>query len=245
MTDELQNTWQALDEMEAASSSAGGLTGQITVEAGYKCYISQMKPEDTWFPFKPTDKAGNEAALAKALALNAEHGVTRDPRPHVQFRLSKASVQELGFDVSWAGDRYWSYALWTQAYKQLVKPSLAEHKINVPSTFWGRLAIKQDPTGRQEPDADGNPRIAQVFVVDTVYKDKAEAKAAVGNVASGAGPKVPSDLIVPEGWDAETWWGMRSEIKTALGASPNTAALAKVAKDYGASVPAVRSLIEG
>lgn len=256
--------WEVMDSMEAQESGGGAIIGRIEFAVGYKLFVTGMSQEDTFFQFDPLDEKAKNAALEKAKKVNEEHGAPSRPQIVAQFRVFKADV--LGREVTWKGDRFFAHPIWTPGYKEVVKPALKEAGIRTPGVYWGRIAFKDDPSGRQEVKQDGTLGAAQVEHLVEVYLNKAAAQAAAGGAAPAAGgtthaapSAAPSAALaapaavpgVPAGWEKDTWDAVKPEIAADIAkrlgedkSKGNVAkTLAAVAKDYGVTIGDLQALV--
>jgi hypothetical protein len=236
--------WDVLDEYEAAETGGGGLIGKIRFEIGFKAFVSGVGNEESFFTFKAGNDKSKGAAKKKCDALISEHGADGRPQVCIQFRVYKDDV--IGREVTWQGDRFFCHPLWTQGYKEVVKPALKECGAEL-GELWGRIGFTADPSGRMTENQQGETVPEMIEHLVEVYKDQAEAEsAAVDFAASGDGGNGSSSskIVVPEGYTTETWVSVKPEILEALGDNPSGGDIAKVAADYGATVPAVKSLLD-
>ena len=236
--------WDVLDEYESQESGGGGIIGKILIEIGFKAFVAGVGNEDSFFPFKAGAEKSKTAAKKKCDSLLSEHGVTTRAQVCLQFRVYKDDV--LGREVTWQGDRFFCHPLWTPAYKEIVKPALIETGAKL-GEVWGRIGFAPDPSGRTTENQQGDTVPETVEHLVEVYADQAAAEAAVSEFAEsggGGGGGNSSDVVVPDGYTAETWLSVKPEILEALGDDPSGGDIAKVASDYGATVPAVKSLLE-
>lgn len=220
--------WEVLDEYEAQASSGGAIIGKIEFSIGYKAFVTGKTQEESWFAFTAGDdasKKGAEAACKKFIEAAGADPKTTRPQLCVQFRVFKASV--LGREVTWKGDRFFTFPIWTPAYKEVVKPALKAAGVTTAGTYWGRIGFANDPSGRTEVGPDGETRPSKIEHLVEVYKDEATAAAAAGSAASSAASPATSAAAttgkngaepeaipgVPAGWDKQTWDQVKPEIK--------------------------------
>ncbi len=236
--------WDVLEEYEQAETGGGGLIGKIKFEIGYKAFVAGVGNEESFFPFVSGDDTSKSAAKVKCDALISEHDSSGRSQVCFQFRVYKDDV--LGREVTWKGDRFFTHPLWTDGYKQIVRPSLKESGVEF-GDLWGRIGFAVDPSGRMTKNEDGEEVPAMVEYLAEVYKDQAAAQAAAAEFAEsgdGGSSGDSGSLVVPDGYTKETWLGVKDEILSALGDDPSGGDVAKIASQYGATVPAVKSLLE-
>jgi hypothetical protein len=210
---------------ELGGDQGFGFIGLANIGFGYKCYISGMKNNETFFRFEFKDEAGRKVAQDAANAFYAKHNVLNkdgDPQlayPAFAIRLYKDRV--VSKDVSaWVEDRWWVYPLWSKVnlWKIIVQPALDKLKLNVGTQdVWCQLRYKVDPSGKtyQGTDKDGNPATlpSLVFYISEVYKNEEDARSHVRSKSEDAGKAEPS---FPKGYTAEGWKVQAAEIKEAF-----------------------------
>lgn len=102
----------------------------------------------------------------------------------------------------------------------IVGDSLDGSKVDVlPWEGYATLAWTDDPEavyfgdgGKWEKDQDGNPKFPQVAYLTETFTDEAAARAALGTPAAEATSVSGTQVIAPEGWNAEAWYGAWSEL---------------------------------
>jgi len=207
--------WDEFEQVdqEERGSGGGGIVGEAVIQLGYKVYAAGTSNEESFFPIAEIGNEKSRAeAKAKAQAYAREHGAQGRPEWALQIRVKRNGAHSAGQPVSWSQDRFFVTPTWTDAFKDVVKPSLAERDIELPYTGWVRIGFKPDPyreaqgeAGKVDMDQDGNPRFPLVAYITEVFTSKEDAMAAVGGE--------PPLAFVPEGWDAEDWAVCVEEIK--------------------------------
>jgi len=167
-----------LEQYQREQEGGGGIIGLANFHLGFKAFLPGYSNEDSWFPFDVYAAGGREEAKVKCQVAINESGMT-DKRPQLSygFILYKDSVK--GRDVTWKDDRYFTYPMWTDAARQIIKAQIATLHI-AQGEFWGRWAWQEDPSGRTEVDQNGNVRTALIAYPAEVYPTEAEAEAAAG-----------------------------------------------------------------
>lgn len=218
-----------LDQLEQEASSGGGIIGRINFEIGEKCFVAGVGNEESFFSFQPGNPESKEAALAQAKELISNSGGGFRHSVAVQFRVYRDQV--LGREVNWMGDRFFTHPLWTDGYKHVVKPALAEIGVENVGEYWGRISFAPDPSGRMEKDQDGNDRVAMLGFLAEVYDSEEAAQQAAGAFASSTASSTPSsDPSIPAGWTVDGWNSVKPEIAKELAAGKT---IPDVAKAYG------------
>jgi hypothetical protein len=237
----MSDFYDILEEYEQQESMGGGIVGKILVQLGWKSFIPGMGNEETFFHYTPGDEASKKAAKEQCQNLITQSGVPNRPQNCIQFQVYRDSV--LGRDVTWQGDRFFVHPLWTDGYKQIVKPAMKAAGMTTVGEYWGRIAFADDPSGRMEEDREGNPRVAQIPHLVEIYPSKEAAQKAVegGAAASPEGGETV-DTGVPPGWTKDAWDSVKSDIQKAKddGQAPPT-----IASDYGVEVKYIVQALSG
>lgn len=177
--------WDIMEQYEK-QETGGGLIAKVKVEMGYKVFVGGMGNEESWFAFAPGDEVAKKAALNKARETGGR------PQLSLCFIAFKDSVK--GREVGWQGDRYFVYPHWTDAYKEIVKPAMKDLGVTI-GLQWLRFSWKDDPSGRQEADQEGNARTALIaFPVEKFANEAAATK------AGGEQEARFSEGVEPEPW---------------------------------------------
>lgn len=231
-----------LDKQAEKEGTGGGMIAQFRFEAGYKVFAKGLGNRESFFPYVPGDKAGQDAAMSKAKETAAKYGVTGAPQTAAQLVVFKNSVK--GREVTWKDDRFFTYPVWTDAYKKALKPKLSALGIDKFGDFWGKIGFIPDPSGRKRKDQDGNETVELVAVPLELFADEAAAIRAAHKDGNGTGA-APS---IPQGYTSETWSKQRDDIaKLRLsyikGDMSAADATGKVAADYGATAEQVAALL--
>ncbi len=238
MTDLLK----ALDEQAEKEGTGGGIVGQFRFEAGYKVFAKGLGNRESFFPYIPGDKTSQEAALAKAKETAAKYGVTSAPQTSAQLVVFKNSVK--GREVNWKDDRFFTYPVWTDAYKKGLKPKLSDLKIDHFGDYWGKIGFIPDPGGRKKKDKDGNETVELIAIPVELYASEQDAIRAAHKDGGGNGA-APS---IPQGYTADTWARQKDDIQKLRlsyikGGMGGDDATARVAADYGATPEQVAGLL--
>jgi hypothetical protein len=197
---------EILESYMQEETSAGGYVGKARFSLGYKAFLPGYSNEDSWWPYE----AGNEGSKAEAMtkckvAINESGEEGKRPQNCLGFILYKDSIK--GREVSWQQDRYFTYAFWTDAARQIIMPKVKELGIR-EGEFWGRWTWTEDPSGRMETDAEGEPRVALIAYPVEVYKDEAEAEA-----AGGGGESIPA--TAPD-WLKEIVDSLKADVESGI-----------------------------
>jgi len=257
MADSGVNFWEKYNEEVARESGGGGIICNAAIEIGFKVFVPGMDQAQVWFPYNILDPKSRDAAFAKAKALGDSYGLK--PTSGVQIHVPVETAVVRGQPATWKADRYFFTALWTDAAKQVVVPSLQKQGIPaLPWTGWCALGFMDDPykaglgaAGMTDTDQEGNPRFPQVAYVTAVYKTQQEAAAAAtaggagaavatSTVAAPAAPAAPGNVSFPQGWDLASWQSCWPAIRQAKANGQEPVA---IAKDYGVSVPDVMKVL--
>ena len=107
---------------------------------------------ETFFQFPVGDETIKKAQFEAATAQYVEaKGVKpeRPIQPHMCITVHQSSCFNLEA-LEWAQDKMYTSQLWTQTYKQLIKPSITEIKSG--GDFWVELepVLELDKDGNQE-----------------------------------------------------------------------------------------------
>lgn len=233
-------------EKDAGSGGAGGDIGVVLTQIGWKVFVAGLSNEESFFPYDTSDDESRKAALAEAKTVVPAGG--RDPRPAIQFTMFKNSV--LNREVTWQGDRIYTIPTWTDNYKKIIKPAVASlieqgQELRIGEEQWMRLSFKPDvgsanspPRTKKnykfdpnQPVSDSNPEFVPELIAypAQIFKDKAEAEAAVGQQQV---PDATSDIDPFDAIKADP--DFINDVKAALKkpAKQQEAALLKVAQDY-------------
>lgn len=242
-----------LEQDAAKASGGGGIVGQCELNRGYKVFISGLGNRESFFTY--TNEAGKAQAKSKAEATGGR------PQDAVELVVFKSSVK--GKEVTWKDDRFFTFPLWTDAFKKIVLPSIKETKPPLNQKFWAKVSFSPDPTGRTKKNQQGEDTVELVAFIAKVYASEAEATADAGQGSNGA---EPHDPMVPADYDKATWLGCKAEmvkeldaittgiaqsmqgkpgpvIKKALMDAKN-AKVAQLAEAYAATVEQVNHLID-
>ena len=241
---------EVLAQYEREETSTGGIIGQATFSMGYKAFLPGYSNEDSWWPFSSGEAGAKDEAEKKCKDAIDESGI-EGKRPHLcyGFILHKDTVKDR--EVSWQQDRYFVYAMWTQAAKDIIAPAIREHGI-APGKFWGRWVWKEDPSGRMETDQEGNQRVALIAYPAQVYASEAEAQAAVGGDMVYAPPEWLVDMVGGIKADREAnlhlsavraKYSVDEETATALKSSDLSKVADAIAKMTGESATVIASLL--
>lgn len=233
-----------LDKQAEKEGTGGGIIGQFRFEAGYKVFAKGLGNLESFFAYVPGDEKSQAGALAKAKEVATKYGVTSAPQTAAQLVVFKNSVK--GKDVTWKDDRFFTYPVWTDAYKKGLKPKLQELKIDHFGDYWGKIGFIPDPSGRKRKNQNGEDVVDLIAIPVELYSDEQAAIKASHKdaLAAGAGA-APS---IPQGYTADTWAKQKDDIgklrlvyiQKGLGGDE---ALNKVAADYGATAEQVAALL--
>lgn len=236
------NLLDELDKQAEKEGTGGGIIGQFRFEAGYKVFAKGLGNRESFFAYIPGDEKSQAAALAKAKETAGKYGVTSAPQTAAQLVVFKNSVK--GRDVTWKDDRFFTYPVWTDAYKKGLKPKLQELKMDHFGDYWGKIGFIPDPSGRKRTGTDGKDVVDLIAIPVEIYATEQDAIKAAHKDNGGAGA-APS---IPQGYTADTWARQKDDIsKLRLvyiqkGAGGDEAT-EKVAKDYGATAEQVAALL--
>lgn len=205
--------FDALDQLERQESGRGFI-GRIRLRVGYKTFVSGLSNSETFFAFMPGDEIAQIQQLQKAKELIAEHGAAVRPQAAVETTIFRDGV--LNRDVVWKQDRVFTCPLWTTAYKGIVKDAIKRLGIKPEGEFWGRIAFREDPSGRMEKGPSGEDRVALIAYPAEVYESEAAAREAAGvsvDHKDGTGGRAILDatpgwdaaLLASRGWTKKSW----------------------------------------
>jgi hypothetical protein len=236
-----------LDEQAEKESGGGGFIAQFRFEAGYKAFVPGLGNKESFFAYTPGNEAEQAAAKAKCAAIYAAHSITdKNPQATAQLVVYKASVK--GRDVKWKDDRFFSYPVWTQAYKEILKPALVACGINAVGEYWGRISFKADPSGRKKKGTDGEMEVELVAYPAELFANEAAAIAAAATHGGSTGKGTNDKTSAPAGYTPESWKKQADNIKklydgyVAKG-MPVAAAFAQTASDYGVTPADISALV--
>lgn len=238
----MDNVLDKLDEQAAKENAGGGIIAQVRFEAGYKLFVGGLGNRESFFPYTPGNDADAVAALAKAKGVAEKHAYTKSPQTSAQIVIYKNSVK--GREVTWKDDRYFTYPVWTDAYKKALKPSLAKAGIAAFGEYWVRVEFVPDPSGRKKKDQNGVEVVDQVAIIAERYADEAAATKAAQKAKAEAG----GNVSVPDGYTSATWAKQKDDIAALrlsyIKAGQDAhAATEKAAGDYGATAEQVYALL--
>lgn len=234
-------------EQESKGDGGGGVICQFRFEAGYKVFAKGLGNRESFFPYTPGNETSQKAALAKAKETGEKYGVTKSPSTAAQLVLRKNSVK--GKEVTWKDDRFFTYPVWTESYKQILKPALVAAGVNAIGDYWGRISFKADPSGRKYKGQDGKEHDELVAYVAEIYKTEQDAiKAASKDAPAGAGNGNGHTLSIPPGYTADTWAKQADDIRKMRLAyiqkgAQGDEATKRAAEDYGATPDQVVQLL--
>lgn len=252
MTDQVNggSVWESdvVTSFENESSGGRGWICYANISFGYKLFASGHSNKETFFAWDINVDGDKERARAAADAfrdkINASGGSVKPPSSAIQIEIDIDNVY--GYDTSnWQDNRIFTYPVWTDAYKKVVRPSLKEANA-ILGWQWLRLSFKEDPRKPEYEDPlTGEMRVNLVPYVAEVFPTKQAALDAAadgaGNTAStkndgDAEPAFDSDEFIPELYDATSWALVKSDILKAKaeGISPK-----QIADDYGLTIPEV------
>lgn len=193
----MSNFWSEFDEAVAEESKgSGGIIALTTVEAGYKVYVTNSDlpkgktQADTFFPAGP-DKASRAKAKAEAVAFASALGKKEPTSLSIRMTCQRDGALSKGASVAWNNDREFVEGIWKNKAgdesdgMKVVAPALRAIGLDLPWTRWARIGFAPSPSGRQDKDAEGNPRTAQVAYPVQVYESETQAKAEIGASANG------------------------------------------------------------
>lgn len=191
----------ALEELEKTESGGGGIICNFNVATGYKIFVAGMSNSESFFPFDAGNEDSKKAALARAKkALESAGADDKRPNAAVQVLARKATVK--GREVGWKEDRAFTYPLWTDGYKKVLKPHLVELGLT-PGDYWGRISFTADPSGKKRKNQDGTEGDVELIAFPAeVYPDEGAAALAAGEKVSTS---TEGNGKVPPGWDLKTW----------------------------------------
>ena len=235
--------WAELEKIAAAESGGGGIVALCEIAVGYKVYAAGLPQAESFFATIPGNDASQKTAKASADALAQVHQV-KAPRFGMQITARRDGATSRGVAVTWKDNRYFNVDIWTEAYKQVVGPSIkAAGVTQLPWNGWARLGFKPDPfkqaqgeAGMTDTDAQGNKRFPQVAYVVEVFPDEASAHASAA--ADAPSPVLPSDGNAPawkpesDGWKAEDLQAIGVQLVEELKTKP----LTQVAAEYSLTV---------
>jgi len=259
-------TWEEfekqLEEQAEMESSGGGASVCFAeVEFGYPVFVSGLDEDERWFP-APVGKKNKDAqreaeaqAKAKASEYEADPNSVRFSlrilfHANGALKIQNGQAQPAG----WAGNMSEIVPYWTMktdtpsAFKELHFPAMKENELYHGWKGWVKVGYARNPyhvslgeEGMVDEDQNGEPRYPIVRYITKVYNSKEEAYADVefsddvpfSNQSGGGG-------TVPDGYSPEGWDNVKPAIKKQLadGDPP-----AKVAGDYGVSVPDITALM--
>lgn len=234
--------WAELDRIAAAESGGGGIVALCDIAVGYKVYAPGVAQAEAFFPITPGNEASQKVAKDSADALAKVHQV-KTPRFGMQITAHRDGALSRGEPVTWKDNRYFNTDVWTEAYKQVVAPSVkAMGIVNLPWSGWARLGFKPDPfktaqgdAGKTDTDQNGAPRFPQVAYIVEVFPDEASAKASAASdapVAASPNGTEPAWKPESEGWDADNLHTIGPQLAEELKTKP----LTQVAADYDMTI---------
>ena len=202
------SNWMEETEKDAQKASGGGIIAQMELQAGYKLFVTGLGNRDSFFPFTP----GNDESKKKAFTLAKAKGEPKDVR---QLVVYKNSVK--GREVNWKDDRFFSYELWTPAFKEIFFPSVKEHKeLALGQKFWGKVSFKAEPKGRMKPDQNGEMKPELIAYIAQVYASEQEDIADAGHSNGGSNGSSPADPMVPDDYKSADWYELKAEFQKAI-----------------------------
>src|SRR3990167_1643659 len=250
----MSNFWDEF-EKEVAAESGGGIVAECIVEIGYKVYVGAAQgvtdQGKTWFARRnlPAEK---ERAYKAAMTFAKTFGLSKASND-IQITALRDGALSRGAPVTWKDDRRFNTAVFTDAAKSVVTPSIKACGIGaLPWRGWARIGFVDDPyatakgeAGMTDVDQQGNKRFPTVAYLVKVYGSKAEAYADANAGGNGGGASAAS-ATAPDGrayparpveWastpDAEivsTLKGILVDLKIATGAPPKVIRAALDAK---------------
>jgi len=209
-------------EQEMKERAGGGIICEAMIDLVWKTFPKDIDQEKTIFSAPPCNKnssapvkAADKKARLAAKALGIEHGAERDPDKGFVIRAYRDNAVKRGEPVTWKGDRFFFEAGWTDAGIEVRKSIRDAGIAQVPWKGYVRIGFFDNPyhvslgeAGMKESDQDGNPRYPQVAYIVEAFADENAAREAIGMAVDL--PIGTDDA--PEGWDAETWKTVWSEL---------------------------------
>ena len=256
MTDQVQSNsvWDSdvVTGFESEASGSGGWICYANISFGYKVFAGGFANQETFFPWDVNVDGDKERAKAEADAfrdkVNATGGSIKPATNAVQIEIDIDNVY--GYDTSnWQGNRIFTYPVWTDAYKKVLRPSFKEANARF-GWQWLRLGFKQDPFKPEYEDKlTGEMRVNLVPYVVETFATKQDALDAAAETAGAkakpqtqaslqddAPPPFDADEFIPQGYDMTSWAIVKPDIlKAKANGVPNT----KIAEDYGITIPDV------
>lgn len=255
-----------LDETKKQEGIGGGngFIAQIKVEFGYKLYIAGMSNEESWLPYKARDEKSKQDAHDAAVANYVGVGVSEEEAKK-KLRQSSAAIiikngTVLNRQVAWKGDQYHVTALWTDAYQQVVEPSLSGKITSTDQLgkwLWGWVKFIADPAGRtrafttkDETTGVEKTEIRPVLVayIEEVFPTKVAAvqrATEIGQTNDDTDAEASESdngkvLETPEGFTVEEWKLAVADIRKANAAGKSPFALSK---DYGVEIRFIKEAL--
>jgi len=225
-TEEELGFYGALDEMaKQETAPGGGYVGKVEVEIGFKVFVSGASNEESFFAFDVRKPNTKDEALANARAFLNEHAVTdRNPQASVNFILERDTV--LNRDVShWQGDRHFTEPVWTDNYKEVIRPKMQEAGVKGPGSYWAQITFLADVGGRMQKDQPDKP--ALFAYINRTFRNKGDAQRFASEMGVGAEDE-QSNGLVPDGYTATAW----EQNKDAVIEDLKKESISKVASDW-------------
>ena len=232
-----EGSWIDQAEHDAQKASGGGgIVAQCEINRGYKVFVAGLGNRESFFAFDPTNESSKKAALGKAQSSGGK------PQDAIELVVYKTSVK--GREVTWKDDRFFTYPLWTDAFKTVFLPAVKEHKPPLSKKFWGKVSFAPDPSGRKKKEP--NPTTGElenelVAFVSQVYASEAEASADASTASTnGNGQAEVNDPMVPADYSKADWLSMKQDVADAVNAAIREAE----AKTKGKPKPVIAKAVE-
>lgn len=243
--------WESYEDADVVQSGGGrgGIIGLATIDTVFKVFTGAVPQEQTFFSADARDKAAMEAAKTTAQALSDQYGAGE-----IRWCLQLAIPKETAYRVQdgewkkvpWNVEcRYWPVPTWTQAAKEVLRPSVqAAGVTGLPATIWCRVGFQDNPynvsrgeAGKTETAADGTTkRFPTVPYIIEAFDNEAAAMAAMSGEETADTPAVPDGWKFeggPEGWEATVRGLKERGPKPAVLASLKALAAEKLPEEIG------------